>query len=44
MDKCQLLWLRRYGKVVGYKVEIPIHDSWILKEVEVLAIEDCRGN
>ena len=44
MDKCQLLWLPRHGKVVGYKVEIPIPDPWILKEGEVLANEDCQGN
>ena len=44
MDKCELLWLPRHGKVVGYKVEIPIPDSWILKEGEVLANEDCQGN
>ena len=27
MDKCQLLSLLRSGKVVGYKVEIPIPDA-----------------
>ena len=32
MDRCQLLWLLRSGKVVGYKVEIPILDPWILKK------------
>ena len=44
MDSCQLLWLLRSGKVVGYKVEIPIPDLSILKEEEVLAKEGCRGN
>ena len=34
----------RFGKVVGYKVEIPIPDLWILKEGEVLANEVCRGS
>ena len=31
------------GKVVGYKVEIPIPDPWMLKEEEVLANESCQG-
>ena len=44
MDRCRLLWLLRSGKVVGYKVEIPIPDPWILKEGEVLANESCRVN
>ena len=43
MDRCQLLLLRS-GKVVGYKVEIPISDPWILKVGEVLANKGCRGN
>ena len=34
----------RFGKVVGYKVKIPIPDLWILKKEEVLANEVCRGN
>ena len=38
---CQLLWLLRSGKVVGYKVEISISNSWILKDGEVLANEGC---
>ena len=41
MDICQLLWLLRSGKVVEYKVQIPIPKPWILREEEVLAIEDC---
>ena len=44
MDRCQLLWLLRSGKVVGYKVEIFIPDPWILKEGEILTKEGCRGN
>ena len=40
MDICQLLWLLRSGKVVGYKVQIPIPNPWILKEEEVLANEN----
>ena len=44
MDKCQLLWLLRSGKVAGYKIEMSIPDPWILKEGEVLANEGCRGN
>ena len=48
MDRCQLLWLLRSGKVVGYKVEILILDPWILKEGEILenevTIANCRGN
>ena len=44
MDRCQLLWIIRRRKVVGYKVDIPIYDSWILKEGEVLANERCRCN
>ena len=44
MDKCQLLWLLRSGKVAGYKVEMSISDPWILKEGEVLANEGCWGN
>ena len=43
MDRCQLLWMLRSGKVVGYKVEIPTPDPWILKEEEVLANESCQG-
>ena len=42
MDRCQLLWLLDYGKVVGYKVEVPIPDPWMLKEREVLANEDFQ--
>ena len=34
MDRCQLLWLLDYGKVIGYSIEIPIPDPWILKEKE----------
>ena len=34
----------RSGKVVGYKVEIPIADPWILREGTVQANEDCRVN
>ena len=41
MDKCQLLWLLRSGEVVGYKVEIPIPDPWILKEGELLKLEEA---
>ena len=41
MGICQLLWLLRSGKVVGYKVEISIPNPWILKEGEVLANEGC---
>ena len=44
MDRCQLLWLLCSGKVVGYKVEIPIPDPCLLKEGEVLANEVYRGN
>ena len=39
MSICQLLWLLRSRKVVGYKVEISIPNPWILKEGEVLANE-----
>ena len=41
MDRCQLLWLLPFGKVVQYKAEIPISDLLILKEGEVLANEGC---
>ena len=41
MDICQLLWLLRSGKEVGYKVHIPIPNRWILKEEDVLANEGC---
>ena len=34
---CQLLWLLRSGKVLGYKVKISIPNPWILKKEEVLA-------
>ena len=44
MDKCQLLWLLRSGRVVGYKVQTPIPDSWILEEGEILANECCQSN
>ena len=44
MNTCQLLRLLRSGKVVGYKVEMPIPDPWILKEGEVLANEVYRVN
>ena len=44
MDRRQLFWLLRSLKVVGYKVEIPIPDPWILKWREVLTNEGCRGN
>ena len=44
MDRCQLLWLLPFGKVVQYKAEIPISDLLILKEGEVLANEGCQGN
>ena len=48
MERCQLLWLLRSGKVVGYNLEIPVLDPWILKEGEVLenevTISNCRGN
>ena len=44
MDRRQLFWLLRSLKVVGYKVEIPIPDPWILKWGEVLTNEGCRGN
>ena len=37
----QLLWLLRSGKVVGYKVEISIPNTWILKDGEVLANKGC---
>ena len=37
----QLLWLLRSGKVVGYKVEMCIPNTWILKGGEVLANECC---
>ena len=43
-DMHQLLWLLRCGRVVGYKVEIPIPDPWILEEGEVLANGGCRVN
>ena len=33
----------RSGKVVGYKLEIPIPDPCILKGGEVLANEGCLG-
>ena len=32
VDRCQLLYLLRSGKMVGCKVEIPILDPWILEE------------
>ena len=38
------MWLLRYAKGVGYKAEILIPDSWILKEGEVLANEGCQVN
>ena len=41
MDICQLLWLLRSGKVVGYKSEISIPNPWVLKEGEVLANGGC---
>ena len=44
IDRCQLLWLLRSGKVVGYKVDIRILDPWILKEGMALANVGCRGN
>ena len=44
MDRRQLFWLLRSLKVVGYKAEIPIPDTWILKWGEVLTNEGCRGN
>ena len=44
IDRCQLLWLLRSGKVVGYKVEIPILNPWILREGKALANVGCRGN
>ena len=34
MDRCQLLWLLHHGKVIGYNIEIPIPDTWILEEKE----------
>ena len=43
MDRCQHLWLLHSRKVVGYKVEIPILDPWILKEGEVRANESRQG-
>ena len=39
MDRCQLLWLLHSKKVVGYYVEIPFPDTWILKEGEVLQMK-----
>ena len=44
MENWQLLWLLRSGKIVRYKVEIPLPDPYILKDGEVLANEGCRGN
>ena len=44
VDRCQLLWLLRSGRVVGYTVEIPLPDPWILEEGDVLENESCRGN
>ena len=41
MGICQLLWLLRSRKVVGYKVEISIPNLCILEEREVLANEGC---
>ena len=41
MDIYQLLWLLHSGKVVKYKVQIPIPNPWILKEEEVLANKGC---
>ena len=41
MDIYQLLWLLHSGKVVEYKVQIPIPNPWILKEEEVLANKGC---
>ena len=43
MERWQLLWLLRSGKVVRYKAEIP-PDPYILKDGEVLANEGCQGN
>ena len=40
-DICQFLWLLRSEKVVGYKVQVPIPDLYILKKEEVLANEGC---
>ena len=40
----QLLWMLRSRKVVGYKVEIPIPNPWILKEGEALVNEGCWVN
>ena len=34
IDRCQLLQLLSSGKVVRYKLEIPILDPWILTEGE----------
>ena len=44
IERCQLLWLLHSGKVVVYKVEIPIPVNWILTEGELLASESCRSN
>ena len=41
MGICQLLWLLRSGKAVGYKEEISITNPWILKDGEALANKGC---
>ena len=41
MNICQMLWLLRSGKVVGFKIAIYISNPWILEEGEVLVNEDC---
>ena len=46
MDRCQICWLWKggSGEVVGYKIEIPLPNSWILKKREVQTNKDCKDN
>ena len=44
MDRCHLWRLLRFGKTVGYKVEISVPDPSILKEGELLANEGWQDN
>ena len=41
IERRQLLWLLRSGKMVVYKEEIPTPVPWILTEGELLASESC---
>lgn len=46
MDRCQICWLWKggSGEVVGYKIEIPLPNSWILKKGEVQTNKGCKDN